>query len=420
MKVMRKAFLILSASLLAIAGLSSCDTKIEALDIQPAFQYTEAYYSALRAYKESDHSICYIWFADYTPSATQLPASPAFRFSAIPDSVDVVSLWGGIPDAGTPNDIEMRQMREKKGTRIVGVKIIRLAHNNYLPSWPKEAMVPAFYGGAFEDDYTGDYTAGTHDEAYIMSTRPSGDPVEKGYRETYEDVYAEEMAKEGATPESAAKVAETAAFAAGTRALIKDMQLHPGTPAEGEPAYNEAGYKYPSWCQAAAGSIMKEINDNDLDGYDLDYEPEGDALSGACMTTFVYYLSQFIGPASPNPRTILAVDGNSPGTEVAPLCSYWIAQSYGQTLGEGSFNKPGWKNSQLIFTENIGDYYRDGGKMEQQAAFQPSKGGRKGGFGAFHAQRDYNTTESGTTDGKTVPYGHLRRAIQLQNPAVTK
>lgn len=419
MKVMRKAFLYIAAAMVSLAGVQSCDKDVEALDVQPAYKYTDAYYKALRAYKESDHSICYLWFADYTPSATQLSASPAFRFAAIPDSVDVVSLWGGIPAPGTPNDIEMRQMRSKKGTRIVGVKIIRLAHNTYKPGWPKEALVPAFYGGAYEADYTGNYEKQDYDTDYILANRPEGEPVVVGYLDTYKTTYDAHI-EAGDSEEAAAKAAETAAFAAGTSALIRDMQLHPGTPGAEAPKYNEEGYVYPSWCQAAGGSIMKEIRDNDLDGYDLDYEPEGDALSGSCMTTFVYYLSQFIGPASANPRTILAVDGNSPGTEVAPLCSYWIAQSYGSRLSDGNFNKAGWKNSQLIFTENIGDYYRTGGNMEQQAAFQPSTGGRKGGFGAFHGQRDYNTTESGTTDGKTTPYGHLRRAIQLQNPAVTK
>ena len=163
---------------------------------------------------------------------------------------------------------------------------------------------------------------------------------------------------------------------------------------------------------------MKEISDNDLDGYDLDYEPEGDALDGECMNTFIYYLAQYIGPMSPAPETILAVDGNWPEPQMAPYCTYHISQSYGQTIGNGHFNRQGWENSQLIFTENIGDDWKTGGYLEQQAAFQPSKGGRKGGFGAFHGQRDYNTTDSGAD--KEMPYGHLRRAIQLQNPAVTK
>ena len=72
----------------------------------------------------------------------------------------------------------------------------------------------------------------------------------------------------------------------------------------------------------------------------------------------------------------------------------------------------------MIFCENIGDSWKTGGVMEQIAAFQPSRGGRKGGFGAFHNQRDYAITAVG--GDKETPYGHLRRAIQLQNPAVTK
>ncbi|MDE5955317.1 MAG: hypothetical protein K2G80_02320, partial [Bacteroidales bacterium] len=343
----------------------------------------DAYYEALRAYKKSDHSICYLWFADYG-----VPTSPAYRFAGIPDSVDVVSLWGGIPKEGTLDRKEMYEMREKKGTKIVSVKIIRLAHTTYLPSWALEIQVPAYMNG-----FDG----------------------QKGYNDTYKETY-EARIEAGDTEMIAAAAAESAARMAGTRALIADMNANPSrTLKEGSTEENPE-YEYPEWCVYAAGSLLKEIWDNDLDGYDLDYEPEGDALSGEKMRTFLQYLAQYIGPASPNPDMILAVDGNQPPSGTEELCTYWIAQSYGQRLSDGNFNRSGWKNSQLIFTENIGDYWSTGGNMEQQAAFQPSTGGRKGGFGAFHGQRDYNTTDSGAD--KETPYGHLRRAIQLQNPAV--
>lgn len=380
---MNKSAIIL-VSALAAGAVMSC-TEPEALNIQPEYKYTDAYYEALRAYKKSDHSICYLWFADYG-----VPSSLAYRFAGIPDSVDVVSLWGGIPKEGTLDRKEMYEMREKKGTKIVGVKIIRLAHTTYLPSWALEIQVPSYMNGY------GDL---------------------KGYNKTYKEKYDERIAA-GDSETVAAAAAESAARMAGTLALRADMAANPSrTLKEGSTEENPE-WEYPEWCVYAAGSIIKEIQDNDLDGYDLDYEPEGDALSGGCMNTFIYYLAQYIGPMSPNPETILAVDGNSPGAEMAPYCTYHISQSYGGTLSESSFNRNGWKNSQLIFTENIGDYWKTGGKMEQQAAFQPSTGGRKGGFGAFHGQRDYNTSDSGAD--KDTPYGHLRRAIQLQNPAVTK
>lgn len=382
-KIMNKSAIML-ASVLAFGAALSC-TKEEALNLQPEYKYTDAYYEALRAYKKSDHSICYLWFADYG-----VPSSLAYRFAGIPDSVDVVSLWGGIPKEGTLDRKEMYEMREKKGTKIVGVKIIRLAHTSYLPSWALDIQVPSYMNGY------GDL---------------------KGYNDTYKETYDARI-EAGDSESIAAAAAESAARMAGTKALIEDMRENPSrTLKEGSTEENPE-WEYPEWCVYAAGSIIKEIQDNDLDGYDLDYEPEGDALSGEKLSTFIYYLAQYIGPMSPNPETILAVDGNSPDTKVAPYCTYYISQSYGSSIGESSFNRSGWKNSQLIFTENIGDNWKTGGVMEQQAAFQPSTGGRKGGFGAFHGQRDYNTSDSGAD--KDTPYGHLRRAIQLQNPAVTK
>ena len=380
---MNKSAIIL-ASALAYGAALSC-TKEEALNLQPEYKYTDAYYEALRAYKKSDHSICYLWFADYG-----VPSSLAYRFAGIPDSVDVVSLWGGIPKEGTLDRKEMQEMRQKKGTKVVGVKIIRLAHTTYLPSWALEIQVPSYMNGYGE---------------------------QKGYNDTYKETYDARI-EAGDSETIAAAAAESAARMAGTRALIADMGANPSRTLKEGSTEDNPEWVYPEWCEYAGGSIMKEIWDNDLDGYDLDYEPEGDALSGECMNTFIYYLAQYIGPMSPNPETILAVDGNSPGAAMAPYCTYHISQSYGGTLSEGNFNKSGWKNSQLIFTENIGDYWKTGGNLEQQAAFQPSTGGRKGGFGAFHGQRDYNTTDSGAD--KETPYGHLRRAIQLQNPAVTK
>ena len=378
---MNKSSILLAAALV-FGAVFSC-TKPEALDLQPAYQYTDAYYEALRAYKKSDHSICYLWFADYG-----VPTSPAYRFAGIPDSVDVVSLWGGIPKEGTLDRKEMYEMREKKGTKIVGVKIIRLAHTTYLPGWARDIEIPTYMNGY-------------------------GDKV--GYLETYEATYAARI-EAGDSEAVAAAAAESAAHLAGTKALIADMNANPSrTLKEGSTEENPE-WVYPEWCVLAAESIMDEVREHELDGYDLDFEPEGDALDGEKMRTFLQYLSQYLGPASPNPETILAVDGSQPPTGTEELCTYWIAQSYGQTLSDSRFNKAGWKNSQLIFTENIGDYWDNGGNMLQQAAFQPSTGGRKGGFGAFHGQRDYNTTDSGAD--KDTPYGHLRRAIQLQNPAV--
>lgn len=382
---MKKSLIIFATALVLAVMAYSCGVDAEPLDLQPIYEYTDEYYEALKAYKESDHSICYCWFSDYGA-----PTTLAYRFAGIPDSVDVVSLWGGIPDEGTLDYEEMYEMRDKKGTKLVGVKIIRLAHTSYLPTWAQEIEIPTYMNG---------YT--TSDGTYYP-----------GYTETYESSYAQYIA-DGDSETVAAAAAETDAHYAGTLALIADMSENDSR----IPNADSTEYTYPEWCVYAGNSILDEVETYDLDGYDLDYEPEGDALSGNCMACFLQYLSQYLGPASDTDK-LLIVDGNQAPSGTPELINYWVRQTYNTSVSDSYFNVSGWENSQIIVTENIGDNWADGGYLEQQAAFQPSSGGRKGGFGAFYCQRDYNTTDSGAD--KDMPYGHLRRAIQLQNPAVTE
>ena len=68
----------------------------------------ETYYQNLREWKKAAfdkdgiaaRSISYIFFADY--------GSMAFRFADIPDSVDVINLWGGVPKFGSLDYQEMK------------------------------------------------------------------------------------------------------------------------------------------------------------------------------------------------------------------------------------------------------------------------------------------------------------------------
>ena len=101
----------------------------------------ETYYQNLREWKKAAfdkdgiaaRSISYIFFADY--------GSMAFRFADIPDSVDVINLWGGVPKFGSLDYQEMKACQEVKGMKLVGCRITRLLENN---SWVMEAEVPSF------------------------------------------------------------------------------------------------------------------------------------------------------------------------------------------------------------------------------------------------------------------------------------
>ena len=78
--------------LLIACMFASCDTDVENATVVAPTTYGPQYYKNLRDYKKSDHSIAWGWFADYTQST-----SLATRFLGLPDSLDICSLWGGIP-----------------------------------------------------------------------------------------------------------------------------------------------------------------------------------------------------------------------------------------------------------------------------------------------------------------------------------
>ena len=359
---MKKTLIITGALLL----LAAC-TDPQPLELQKRVSKSDEYYAALRAYKESDHSICYLWFADYG-----VPTSPAYRFAAIPDSVDIVSLWGGIPKEGTLDREEMYEMRRVKGTKLVTVTIIRIKY------FFKSLGITAYV------------------DAYNAAYQPAYDAAKA----------------EGKTDEEAATIAENAADAAGLAAGAADVLTHKKLNADGT---------YPEWCQKLGDHLLQEMWDNDLDGIDLDYEPDGDVLNGDRMTLFIQYLGQYIGcgEGAKDPTKLLIIDhfAQNPPPATEPYVNYKVRQLYsnqGGQISDAAFTSS-WPIEKQVFAENIGDLWKTGGKMEEFAAYRHSSGRRKGGFGAFHGQRDYNTVDSGSDN--LIPYGHMRRAIQLQNPA---
>ena len=78
---------------LTVGGMmASCNTDIESLTIQRPLTYDDQYYQNLRDYKASEHEIAFGWFAQYGAQN-----SAAVRFMGLPDSLDICSMWGGIP-----------------------------------------------------------------------------------------------------------------------------------------------------------------------------------------------------------------------------------------------------------------------------------------------------------------------------------
>lgn len=318
--------------LLIACMFASCDTDVENATVVGPTTYGPQYYKNLRDYKKSDHAIAWGWFADYTQST-----SLATRFLGLPDSLDICSLWGGIPsDDSTHVDThylpevyrEMKYVQEVKGTKLVVPTIIRIR------------------------------------------TRP----------EFYDSIWVKQS-----DPQAAMR--------------------------------------------AYAQGLLRPIFENGLDGIDMDYEPEGDPLSGGNLDYFVEYVGQFVGPmASPdstftypdgftikgNPNMLLCIDyyGSAPSGNTNKYTNWYVNQTYGGSPGGQPFG--GCPAEKMVYTENVGDNWKkpECGKLLTYARYQPATG-RKGGFGAFFMHRDYINTGYGCSN-----YANMRRGIQIQNPAI--
>jgi len=122
MKIKLMSLLILISSLFVIV---SCDTETEALEIQKLKTYDNQYYENLRAFKKSNHEISYAYYEAWSPvegvSGYKDPASWGERMLGLPDSIDIVNLWMGVPTAETHPVAykDMKYCQEVKGTRFV-------------------------------------------------------------------------------------------------------------------------------------------------------------------------------------------------------------------------------------------------------------------------------------------------------------
>jgi hypothetical protein len=136
MKIRLLNFLFL---ILAVIVLVNCDNDVEALEIQKLKTYNEQYYANLRAYKESDHCLSFTWYAAYSPlegvEGYKDPASWGERIIGLPDSLDICSLWMGIPSNNPQNEdyapmayADMWHAKKNLGTRFVAPTITRMNH----------------------------------------------------------------------------------------------------------------------------------------------------------------------------------------------------------------------------------------------------------------------------------------------------
>ncbi|HEV9038804.1 MAG TPA: glycoside hydrolase family 18 [Puia sp.] len=193
--------------------------------------------------------------------------------------------------------------------------------------------------------------------------------------------------------------------------------------------------------RAYAGYLLGMVFNYDLNGLDLDYEPNNgsfvDWLSGNNFAQFVQMLGDSIGPMSKHPDKYLIIDYYTDAipSSVEPYINYLVNQSYtqGATTTSASFLQSRYNavsfcpTRKFIVTENIGNWWQTGGapfteadgntltaegtqmySLEGFARWNPTQG-QKAGWGGYYFDRDYNNSP---------PYYYVRRSIQIVNPSV--
>lgn len=90
----------------------------------------ESYYHNLRTWKASDHSISFGWYSGWgepTVSTTNMLAG-------IPDSMDIVSLWGNWSNLSEGKIKDLREVQQKKGTKVVFCSFTSYVGQNFTPA----------------------------------------------------------------------------------------------------------------------------------------------------------------------------------------------------------------------------------------------------------------------------------------------
>jgi hypothetical protein len=93
-----------------------CDTDVENITVSGPVERGEEYFKDLRAYKSvmSDRQVTFGWYGGWKNGA----ASMASRLDGIPDSVDIVSIWGTYTGLGELQKADLKYVQEVLGTKV--------------------------------------------------------------------------------------------------------------------------------------------------------------------------------------------------------------------------------------------------------------------------------------------------------------
>ncbi len=396
-----KTFNIIFSTALAALTLASCNLKEEKIVLQTfntpgdEASLTEAdrvYYDNLRTWKESKHTVSYVFFAKWAPPEGSTSLYIEYkamkpRLISLPDSLDFVNLWMGCP------------MKDE---------------STIWCEW-----------GDIKDPETGE--------------------IKRGPQTTYDySPYAY------ADLEFCQKYKGTK-FIAHADASHYGQQFTIPDPETGEMVDWTVDGNNRESIEAFATMWCNRVISHGLDGIDWDYEGWGQNQ----ILWAVQKCAEYFGPkaaewkaANPDghesyPEKYLIVDyfGSAPGKAIEPYINYLVKQAY--SAQGSSVGGPSWCPAEkMIYCEQYeqsssdgynflnggyptGQKNEDGEDMytlEYYARYSNTNGHGQGGFGAYYIDNDYDNgvealKKKNYKDCNYEHYGFLRRAIQIVNPA---
>lgn len=361
-----------AVSLLAVATVACSDWTDAESEWIPEYENTEAarpetYYKALREWKKSDHSISFGWFSEWGEPGV----STANMLAGIPDSMDMISLWNNSTNLSAGKLADLREVQQKKGTRVLICTFIQYIGRGFTPEMydTDEATREAFWGWVDGDE-----------EAIKTSMHK--------YAQAIQDTIVKY----------------------GYDGL--DIDFEPNV--DGVPSKLDENSTYVGWFL----DILKDyLGPKSTSGKMLVLDGELWAIPPHTAPYFDYFIAQAysVSGGTPSPTA---------GTSESDMESRLnrIVGVYRDHLTEEQVT------NRFIVTENMesaldalnGGFYwtmRDGVRQDKSkcpslvgmARWQPINGFRKGGFGAYRFSNEAVNKPS---------YKWMRTGIQAQNPAV--
>lgn len=337
----------------ALAALASCDTEYEPITIQKPFVYDEQYYANIRAFKASDHEMSYAYFEGYAALEGIKGESNSSSF--------------GNRIAGLPDSIDIVNM------------------------W-MGAPDPITMPTAWADMHFAQEKLGTrfvyHADAAHLNHWLEIDKTDNALISFLEE---HKITRYNGNEEEDAN---------GDSILLRDLRNYTDVAID-----------------LYAKKIVKAVLDGDLNGVDLDYEPN-DSWWVPNHLPLVKKLGEFFGPKGADPTKLLMVDyfGHTPAPECDEYCDYFIQQAYSDQTSprlNPSFTIP--EKHFIIEQFGNGSMGQDETKnrLLEYAAMEPGNGHHKAGCGVYYLGRNYY-------DNSGIPYNCYRKAIQIMNPSVEK